>query len=280
MFIDRFYTSLDLVKELRKIDIYVMGTLMKNQIPSDLTIAKSSREFKEMNRGDFKHHLYTYEWNGQTEKAGLVCWKDCDIVYCISNTTNTTEKDKCFRRSREGLVEIVRPKMISEYNKYMGGVDLADMKRLHCNSTIMGQNWWWLKIFFYLLDVGTSNANVLFNMSQRLGDTKMNIVEYKKELVKAILGTRIGYVPKAMTEHHPNRSDRRHRCAYCSLLGRVRRTRICCSASGCRLPLCSLGNGNSESDCFTEVHSNGALHKVVLAKYEDMKKAMNTKYNP
>jgi hypothetical protein len=29
----------------------------------------------------------------------------------------------------------------------MGGVDLVDMRRLHCNLTIMGQNQWWLKLF-------------------------------------------------------------------------------------------------------------------------------------
>ena len=80
--------------------------------------------------------------------AGLVCWKDRDIVYCLSNECNTKETDVCRRRSKEGLLTIAQPKMISEYSCYMGGVDLADMQHLHCNSTIMGQNRWWLKLFF------------------------------------------------------------------------------------------------------------------------------------
>ena len=160
--------------------IYMTGTLMKNRIPKELTIAKTSKEFKQMSRGDYRYHLYNYELKGKTEQAGLVCWKDRDVVYCITNSTTTVDSDKCFRRSQDGLLEIGRPMVISEYNKYMGGVDLADMKRLHCNSTIMGQNRWWLKIFFYLLDVGTSNANVLFNMTMRMEEKKMNIVDFKK----------------------------------------------------------------------------------------------------
>ena len=58
-------------------------------------------------------------------------------MYCLSNKCNTKETDVCRRRSKEGLLKIARPKMISEYNRYMGGVDLADVQRLHC---IMSDN--------------------------------------------------------------------------------------------------------------------------------------------
>ena len=93
--------------------------------------------------------------------------------------------------------------MISEYNCYMGGVDLADMRHLHCNSTIMGQKRWWLKLFFYLLDVGMSNALVLFNLTQRDGQKTSMIVEFKSELIQAFLGTRLQGVPDSVVEHVP-----------------------------------------------------------------------------
>ena len=81
------------------------------------------------------------------------------------------------------MLTIVQPKMISEYNHCMGGVDLADMQHLHCNWTIMGENRWWLKLFYCLLDVGTSNALVLFNLTQRDGQKSSTIVEFKSELI-------------------------------------------------------------------------------------------------
>ena len=99
VYVNRFYTSLDLLKELHDMDIYTTGTLMKNRIPKELTIPKSTKQFKEMIRGDMIHHLYQYRSKGKMCRAGLVCWKDCDIVYCISNETGTVDGDKCTQRS-------------------------------------------------------------------------------------------------------------------------------------------------------------------------------------
>jgi hypothetical protein len=73
----------------------------------------------------------------RTEEAGLVCWRDRNIVYCLSNDSNNHEFDECSRRGNSGIIQIPRPISISKYNKYMGGVDLSDMRRLHCNSTIV-----------------------------------------------------------------------------------------------------------------------------------------------
>ena len=63
VYIDRFYTSIDVMKELDKMDLFVTGTVMKSRIPNDLTIAKSSRQFKTMARGDFNRHVYTYQYS-------------------------------------------------------------------------------------------------------------------------------------------------------------------------------------------------------------------------
>ena len=119
--------------------------------------------------------MYSYMLNGKREKVGLICWKDRDMVYCILNEANTQEIDSCVQRSKFGLQTLNRPRMISKYNQFMGGVDLADMRRLHCNSTVMCQNRWWLKLFFYLLDVGTSNALVLYNLSRKHNEQPMSI---------------------------------------------------------------------------------------------------------
>jgi hypothetical protein len=42
----------------------------------------------------------------------------------------------------------------------MGVVDLVNLDRLHCNSTIMGQYKWWLKLFFTLS--ASSSASPFF----------------------------------------------------------------------------------------------------------------------
>ena len=111
---------------------------MKNQFPKEFRIALDSNEFKNMNRGDHKYHKYTYfDDNNQPRESGLVAWKDSKMVYILTNNSNTVESSlECSRRTMFGNVTIQRPNVIAEYNKYMGGVDVADMKRLNCNSTI------------------------------------------------------------------------------------------------------------------------------------------------
>ena len=97
---------------------------------------KSQKECKDMNRGDCKYDLYEHAMAKETgeqaeNKHGLVCWKDKDIVCALTNCIDTTKTDTCFRRSSEGRITLQRPRVISDYNNNMVGVDLANMRRLH-----------------------------------------------------------------------------------------------------------------------------------------------------
>ena len=42
IYVDRFYTSIELLKELDKLDLYVTGTCMKNRLPKEVVIDKKS----------------------------------------------------------------------------------------------------------------------------------------------------------------------------------------------------------------------------------------------
>lgn len=149
VFVDRFYTSLELLRVLDTYGIRMTGTVMANRLPKGVRIAKSSPEFKAMARGDsISYRLIYKNASDQDATAGLVVWKDSTMVYCLSNGCNNISMNSCNRRSANGTIVIPRPSCISKYNENMGGVDLADMRRLHCNSTIMGQKRWWLKLFF------------------------------------------------------------------------------------------------------------------------------------
>ena len=202
------------------------------------------------------------------------------MVYCLSNDTNNFEFDECSRRGIGGIIRIPRPLSIANYNKYMGGVDLADMRRLHCNSTIMCQNRWWLKLFFYLLDVGTSNALVLFNESAKMRTptdgtyTPMNIVDFKMQLVEGLVGRLIDSQSgqEEVVEHVPVKmqGEVRSRCAYCALLSRTRRTRYKCL--GCGVPLCSIGSGKVDDDCFALAHETVERRELVCKKFVAMQK--------
>jgi len=231
-----------------------------------------------MKRGEHISHTLNYKRkDNQKRSAGLVAWKDKDIVYALSSESGTIDTDTCRRRTKDGVVTLSRPMMISRYNQYMGGVDVADMKRLHCNSTIMGQNRWWLKLFFYLLDVGTSNALVLYREGAGGKAANMSIVDFKLELLKAFVGPRFRERPGqgSVCEHVALRSEGRHRCSYCAIFSRCCRTRYYCST--CNVALCCPGSGKGGNDCFSLAHENANMLKAVLEKSKAMQKKTNNR---
>jgi len=236
-----------------------------------------------MKRGDVKKGIITMVDGGQPlGEAGLVCWRDRNIVYCISNNTNNHETDVATRRGDGGIIRIPRPTLIANYNKYMGGVDVTDMRRLHCNSSLMGQNRWWLKLFFYLLDVGTSNALVLYNEALRAQNptdqfTPLNIVSFKMRLIED-LGRGIDEISGNAGDrnedllHRPIRvaGEARYRCVYCSMNGKRSAVRYVCSI--CGLPLCVPGHGKSERNCFAICHEVETRRQDCMVKWNQMKR--------
>jgi hypothetical protein len=88
-----------------------------------------------MKRGDAKEFKIQFRLNnGGEAEAGLVCWRDRQLMYCLSLDSNNFKFDHCNRRGEGGIMSLQQPISIAHYNQYMGGVDLADMRRLHCNS--------------------------------------------------------------------------------------------------------------------------------------------------
>ena len=77
-----------------------------------------------------------------------------------------------------------------------------------------------VEVVFYLLDVGTSNALVLFNLTRMDGQKSSTIVDFKSEFnsdLRAFLGTRLQGIPDSVVEHVPLRTDGWFRCAHCAL---------------------------------------------------------------
>jgi hypothetical protein len=143
---------------------------------------------------------------------------------------------------------------------------------------------WWLKLFFYLLDVGTSNALVLHNKFARMRATDemvyspMNIVDFKMQQVESLVGKwmdnqdvveEVEHVPV----HIPG--GIRSRCAYCALLSRTHRTRYKCI--GCGVPLCSIGSGKVDNNCFAQAHETKERQILVCKKYQAMQKRTTSK---
>ena len=146
-----------------------------------------------------------------------------------------------------------------------------------------------VEAFFYLLHVvATANAMVLHNESLKMRAEengtelkKVNIAKFKMSLIEELLGGSVEALFDASvvnpTEEHVcvaiEGKHGRHRCAYCALMSRASRTRFQCKA--CRVPLCSVGNGRVQNDCFAEAHESEERRQMVLKMYHVMQKRTN-----
>ena len=85
------------------------------------------------------HGSYDYKSDGTVL---FVQWKDNSIVTVGTNFSKVTPVDKVSRWVRgKGKFSFYQPKVISEYNKGMGGVDLLDMLLGSYRPNLRAKKW-------------------------------------------------------------------------------------------------------------------------------------------
>ena len=69
--------------------------------------------------------------------------------------------------SRPGVEPIIKPDMVLNYTKFMGGVDKFDQLR---NYYPVGHHTkkWWKVLFFNLLDMAITNAYIVIKISMKM----------------------------------------------------------------------------------------------------------------
>lgn len=93
------------------------------------------------------------------------------------------------RRVRGGNIQIInKPKVIVDYNKYMGGVDRADSySASYC--FLWKSLKWWRKLFFWWLELCSVNAYLLYKITQRRQNKRpITHLKFIRELVNELTG--------------------------------------------------------------------------------------------
>ncbi|XP_065583572.1 piggyBac transposable element-derived protein 3-like [Artemia franciscana] len=116
---DKFEKALK--KSRNEIGFDCVGTIRRNRFSGCELMDE-----KEMKRFCMGHVDWRVE---KSTEVCLVCWYDNKAVTLVSNYVALEPKDTGRRWDsfEKKYVEIQRPAVIKEYNKYMGGEDLADM---------------------------------------------------------------------------------------------------------------------------------------------------------
>ena len=134
-----------------------------------------------------------------------------------------------------------------------------------------------MKVFFYLLDIGISNALVLF---REIMNSNINVVEYKKQLVNLLMGSRLETIGAPIIQHKLVRVEGEMRLSYafCSAFSmNTKRTRNICQHPWYRLPLCSVGSSKDNEDCFVLAHRSEEMMNALCKRLRKMKNKFNNR---
>ncbi|GFS16913.1 PiggyBac transposable element-derived protein 4-like [Elysia marginata] len=140
VYIDRFFNSVKIADHLQKNDTYVCGTIMSNRKGLPQGVKRKLRT-----RGDLV----------QLQKGNLIAtaYHDKRTVHLLSSNQvmGTTEE--------EG-----KPRVLLDYNRYMGCVDKFDQQLSFYPVGRPGKKWW-RYIVWHLINASIYNAYVIWTLS-------------------------------------------------------------------------------------------------------------------
>jgi hypothetical protein len=165
------------------------------------------------------------------------------------------------QKGSEGKVVVQIPSMVRQYNKYMGGVDLADQLKSYYEIDMRCRYKYYLKVVFDSLY--TTVVNGYLNYKSLNPETKITHLNFRQQVVHGLIITYTsrknafptGAIkrkapPAVVHDHLPHIMPDRKRCRLCHKRGVENRSKFQCVT--CSAALCLQNDRN----CFTEFHTD------------------------
>lgn len=123
-----------------------------------------------------------------TANLTIVRWNDNSVVTMASNNFSVLplHNAKRYNRKEKKHIHIPQPHMISEYDKFMGGVDQQDNGVVNYRINIRGKKWWWWPLFVNVIDSVIVNAWKLFQHSH---NTKIPQLDFRSHTAVSLMKT-------------------------------------------------------------------------------------------
>ncbi|KAL1252136.1 hypothetical protein QQF64_019932 [Cirrhinus molitorella] len=196
---------------------------------------------------------------GTGRRSAFVEWKDRrDVLMC--STFHKAFKGDSIKRTVRGtdgvwaIQDFPVPAAVLDYNKHMGGVDLSDAL-ISFYTVLHKTRRWYRSFFFHFVDIAVVNAFILHQQMAKMKNQKpLTQKAFREALVTELAGTgpatgpscirptltRYSHLPKYISG---DSSIGRRKCRLCTY-----KTPVMCVT--CDLPLCFL----PKRDCFTSWH--------------------------
>lgn len=185
IFCDNLFTSANLLSFLKYRGYSGTGTIRENRLGKDFPLS-GKKIFSKKQRGEYECII--------EKNDGILYarWMDNSVVTAASSSIGVKPTNNVSRYSQKEKkkISVLRPLIIGEYNKYMGGTDLMDQNISTYRIGIRGKKWWW-PIFTWLIDVCVNNAWILHKKKM----PNISQLQFRREIVKTLL-VKYGTTPK------------------------------------------------------------------------------------
>ncbi|XP_028279403.1 piggyBac transposable element-derived protein 4-like [Parambassis ranga] len=254
LYVDNFYTSPKLFRDLYKKNIGACGTFRDRYCPPTKSNALKNKDPRGTIRWLRDGPLVFVKWK-DSRQVGI-----CSTIHPAfkGETVDRHYKDANGKWAAHSLP---CPNPIIEYNKYMGGVDLSDqlIQYYSVHHTTMR---WYRTMFYHFLDIAATNAYILHKElckeKKRAPGTHR---EFLQELTAQLCGVSMAVPPaKAPEQHLPvavseqtdvskRASYGRRTCVHCRhTIQKLQSTPWKCQV--CEVALCLIADRN----CFQKWH--------------------------
>ena len=230
LFYNNYFSTVELASELADRSTFSIATTRADRRgwPQELKNVKTLN--KTMQRGEHQSVV----------KCGVEClvWKDKKAVAFINTICDPSSTTTVNRRNKDGSSSTVTcPELVKMYNKYMGGVDLADMKRKLYSCSRRSKKWWF-RLFYYLVDISVVNSHVIISETPNVAaiSSKNFVIEVARELMSSYSSRKrspntSASVPPSICyceRHFPAKCEKTGQCLICGLSGERKRTIFGC----------------------------------------------------
>lgn len=243
VFFDNFFTSYDLLLELRSLGYRATGTVRENRTKK--CPLKSTKEMKKLDRA-----TYDYRFDKKGEIL-LVRWKDNSVCTMATNydTIEPLGTVKRWCPIKKEKIDVAVPRLFQTYNKNMGGVDELDQSVSLYRIAVHGKKWWWM-LFTYMIDMAVSNA---WRLHVMCNDNPMDQLMFRRHIARFYLrqgeqkksrqaASIVEGLPQDGVGHYPRKIEKQLRCVVCS-------SRVRWQCKKCLKTLCV------EKVCFENFHT-------------------------
>ena len=182
IYMDRWYTSSDLLSEMRKRGFGGCGTIFLSRVGLINDLKKEVREFKDPGEARF----YT-----NNEMIFVAWYQYRRQVYVLSNFHNADwmkvekiRKISYFCKKEYKIYDYDSPRMIKEYNIYMGGVDLFNQRVSYYNVDYDIMKWY-MRLVFWIFEIAMVNSYLLYCKVMNAKKLKpIPSSEYRMEVIR------------------------------------------------------------------------------------------------